>query len=110
MGARIKFKQSDSADVVSNMVYVKPHGTETITKTNATNKKALNPPPAPEADGLIHFDIQSLFPDLDGEYDFGVSAIDDQGNESPLLTQGIANISLDFVAPGPPTNASVYYV
>jgi hypothetical protein len=110
MGSRIKFKQSASQDVQSNVVYVKPHGTESITKTNATDKKALDPVPAPEADGLIHFDIQTLFPDLDGEYDFGISAIDDQGNESPLLTEGLVNVSLDFVAPAPPTNASVYYV
>jgi hypothetical protein len=110
MAARIKFQQSASQDVVSNIVYVKPHSAEAITKDNATKQAALDPPPAPEADGYIHFDIQPLFPDLDGDYDFGIAAIDDAGNPSPLLTQGLINVSLDFVAPSPPTDASVYYV
>jgi len=111
MAARIKFKQSGSQDVVSNMIYVKPHNpaAEPITKDNYLEKAELDPIPAPEADGYIHFDIQPLFPNLDGDYDFGVAAIDDAGNISPLLTQGLVNIGLDFVAPSPPTDASVYY-
>jgi len=111
MAAMIKFRQSASQDVVSNIVYVKPHDpAEPITKDNATESKALDPPPTPDADGFINFDIQTLFPNLDGDYDFGIAAIDDAGNPSPLLTQGLINVSLDFVAPSPPTDASVYYV
>jgi hypothetical protein len=111
MAARIKFKQSASMDVVANVIYVKPHDPATaITKGNAENSVKLEPAPTPEPDGFIHLDIKLLFPNLDGDYDFGISAIDDAGNISPLLTQGLVNVSLDFVAPSPPTDASVYYV
>jgi hypothetical protein len=110
MSAFIKFKQSGSADVAENKVYVKPHEPLTpITKANATDSGIIIAP-TPDADGFTNIDLGAMFADLDGAYDFGVSAIDDHGNESPLLTQGFINIDLDFVAPNPPTEGSVYFV
>ncbi len=111
MAAYIKFKQSGSADVVGNRVYVKSHDpANPITKSNAEQQADVTPAPAPDANGYTNIEINALFPDLDGAYDFGVSAIDDAGNDSPLLTQGFVNIDLDFVAPNPPTEGSVYFV
>lgn len=110
MPAFIKFKQSTSADVVGNRVYVKTHNpTSPITKANAEQQADVKPAPAPDSAGYTSIEINALFPTLDGAYDFGVASIDDQNNVSSLLTQGFVNIDLDFVAPNPPTEGSVYF-
>lgn len=110
MSAFIKFKQSGSQDVVANKIYVRVHNPATpINKLNALKNVKVEPPPNPDIDGFTNIEFSVLFPTLDGYYDFGVSAIDDAGNESPLLTQGFINIPLDFVAPGPPTEGSIYF-
>jgi hypothetical protein len=89
MAINLKFKPSLSPDVVKYNLYYKPHA----------------------ADGYIHIELNSIsqLAGLDGTYDLGVAAEDDAGNISPLLTQGLANLTLDFVAPSPPTEASIYY-
>lgn len=111
MSAFIKFRQSVSGDVVGNRVYVKVHDPALpINKDNADQSADVTPVPPPDAEGFTNIEINSLFPDLDGAYDFGISAIDDAGNDSPLLTQGFVDIGLDFVAPNPPTEGSVYFV
>jgi hypothetical protein len=111
MSANLKFKPSGSADVASYTLYHKPYvANETLTKDNATDSVDLGKPNA-QADGFIHIELATIpeLQSLDGEYDLGVAAIDDAGNVSPLLTQGLANISLDFLAPSPPSEASVYW-
>lgn len=111
MSANLKFKPSGSADVASYNLYYKPYvAGETLTKDNATASIDLGKPTA-QSDGFIHIELNTIpeLQTLDGEYDLGVAAIDDAGNVSPLLTQGIANISLDFLAPSPPSEASVYW-
>lgn len=111
MSAFIKFKQSNSADVKGNRIYVKTHdASNPITKNNAEHQVDVIPAPAPDTDGFTNIELNPLFPTLDGSYDFGVSALDDAMNASPMLTQGYTNISIDFVAPNPPTEGSVYFV
>lgn len=44
---------------------------------------------------------------LDGDFNLGITAVDDYSNESTILTDGLNNVTLDFAKPDPPTNASV---
>ena len=112
MGAILKFKPSESADVVGYKLYMKPHEESIpLTKDNAGINLDLGKP-VPDTDGYIKIQLETI-PEisvLDGFYDLGVASVDEVGNASPLLTQGLVNIDLDFVAPVPPTDGSVYYV
>lgn len=111
MSAFLKFKPSLSADVVGYQLFYKNHDpAEPITKNNTLAKIELGNPPS-DAQGEIHIELNSIpiLADLDGDYDFGVAAVDDAQNVSPLLTQGLMNIGLDFLAPNPPSEASVYW-
>ena len=111
MAAMLKFRPSASQDVESYRLYLKPDEPNVqLTKDNAVIQTNLGNP-APDTDGFIKVNMQTI-PDLenlDGMYDLGVAAIDDAGNASPLLLQGLADISLDFLAPSPPSEASVYW-
>jgi len=110
MPAFIKFKQSNSADVKGNRIYVKTHDPLTpINKNNAEHQQDVIPAPAPDSNEFTNIELKPLFPSLDGDYDFGVAALDDAMNASPMLTQGFVNIGIDFVAPNPPTEGSVYF-
>lgn len=112
MSANLKFKPSGSADVVNYNLYYKEHEDSVqLTKNNSIAAIDLGKP-AVGADGFIHIQLNTLpaLTDLDGYYDLGVAAVDDAGNTSPMLVQGLANISLDFLAPDPPTEGSVYFV
>lgn len=111
MPATLQFKPSASQDVTGYKLYAKvDEPNVNLTKDNATITANLGNP-APEADGFIRVVLNGI-PEMqsaDGMYDLGVAAIDDAGNESPLLLQGLADISLDFLAPSPPSEASVYF-
>jgi hypothetical protein len=111
MSAFLKFKPSLSADVVGYRLFYKNHDpAEPITKNNAFGTIELGNPPS-NAQDEIHIELNAIpsLANLDGDYDFGIAAIDDAGNVSPLLTQGLINIGLDFLAPNPPSEASVYW-
>jgi len=111
MATNLKFKPSGSADVVKYNLYYKPHDAAVpLTADNSAAVIDLGKPNA-AADGFIHVELNAIsqLAGLDGLYDLGVAAEDDAGNISPLLTQGLANLNLDFLAPSPPTEASIYY-
>jgi hypothetical protein len=111
MAINLKFKPSLSPDVVKYNLYYKLHDANVpLNKDNAVATIDLGKPNA-ATDGYIHIELNSIsqLAGLDGTYDLGVAAEDDAGNISPLLTQGLANLTLDFVAPSPPTEASIYY-
>ena len=111
MSANLKFKPSGSPDVVGYNLYYKAH--EDAIPLSADNSVAVIDlgKPAPAGDGFIHVELNAIaeLSGMDGLYDLGVAAVDDAGNVSPLLVQGLANISLDFLAPSPPSEASVYW-
>jgi hypothetical protein len=111
MSATLQFKPSASQDVASYKLYAKEDEPNVnLTKDNATIIADLGKPNA-ESDGFCRVVLNTV-PELssaDGMYDLGVAAVDDAGNESPLLLQGLADISLDFLAPSPPSEASVYF-
>ena len=111
MPATLQFKPSASQDVVSYKLYAKVDEPNVqLTKDNATIISNLGNP-APEADGFIRVILNNVpeMTNAEGMYDLGIAAVDGQGNESPLLLQGLADISLDFLAPSPPSEASVYF-
>jgi hypothetical protein len=113
MSANLKFKPSGSLDVVGYNLYYKDHeDSVSLTKNNSIAVIDLGKPDVDVDDGFIHIELNSLpaLSGLDGMYDLGVAAVDDAGNTSPMLVQGLANISLDFLAPNPPTEGSVYFV
>ncbi len=112
MAAMLKFKPSASADVAGYKLFLKPDEPNVLlNKNNASHVVELGNP-APDTDGFIKIDLQAIpqLAGLDGMYDLGVCAVDDASNESPLLLQGLADISLDFLAPSPPSEASVYWI
>lgn len=109
--AILKFKPSESVDVVGYKLYMKPfEAGVSITKENATLNFDLGKRD-PDGDGYIKVQLDAIpeIAALDGFYDLGVASYDEVGNASVLLTQGLVNIDLDFVAPVPPTDGSVYY-
>lgn len=111
MSANLKFKPSGSPDVVNYNLYYKAHEDSVpLTPNNSIAVVDLGKPDA-EADGYIHVELNAIaaLSGMDGLYDLGVAAVDDATNVSPLLVQGLANISLDFLAPSPPSEASVYW-
>lgn len=111
MSIMLKFKPSGSADVVKYNLYYKAHEAGvTLNKDNSLAVVDLGKP-AVGTDGFIHIELNKItqLSGLDGMYDLGVAAVDDAENVSPLLTQGLADLNLDFLIPSPPTEASIYY-
>jgi len=113
MAVLIRVKPSGSQDVVGYRIYLKPYAAgEVISKENATI--SIEVPVAgweDRGDGYIYcrLDNKPEFAGLDGYYDFAVAAVDDAGNISPLLTQGLSNVGVDLLAPNPPTEASIIF-
>lgn len=107
MQVKMRFIPSDSPDVEKYAIYVGPAG-EPLTKTTATLRQEV-PKANPDADGKMTVVLNGVqnFDTLDGVYNFGVATVDDAGNESPLLTEGFENVSLDFVPPNPPTAGEI---
>lgn len=112
MSAILKFKPSVSQDVASYELYVKPDEPNVpLTKDNSTIQVNLGLP-TPNVDGFIEVELNAIpeLSSLEGTYDLGVAAIDNAGNSSALLTAGLMDIQLDFLAPSPPSEASVYWI
>ena len=111
MPAYLKFKPSTSQDVSYYQLYYKSFNLgDSLTKDNADNIINLGMR-TPDPNGFIIVELSGLpgLANLDGQYDLGIAAVDDAGNISPLLTEGLLNIDLDFLAPSPPSEASVYW-
>jgi hypothetical protein len=105
----LKFKESESSNVASYNLYAVESGEE-LTVDSASFTYDLGKPESDE-DGFISVvlnDISELN-DLEGEYDFGVSAIDEDGNESDLLTEDLEGVDLDSFSPAAPTEGSIEY-
>lgn len=112
MAAILKFRPSVAQDVVGYELYYRPDEPNVpLTKDNTVAAINLGMPDV-NADGFMEVTLNDIpeFQDLDGTYDLGVAAVDDGGNRSSLLTGGLVDIQLDFLAPSPPTEGSVYFV
>lgn len=105
----LRFSPSASPDVTSYYLYYED---ESQVLSHQSPRISLGKPPV-NANGVIEIDIATLeFAEgsIDGHFNLGISAVDDAGNESALLTEGLEDVALDFVAPDPPTNASIIYI
>lgn len=111
MSAILKFKPSVSQDVVKYVLYYRPDEPNVpLTKNNTVATIDLGLPVV-DSDGFIEITLNNIseLQNLDGTFDMGVAAVDDGGNASALLTSGLVDIQLDFLAPSPPSEASVYW-
>lgn len=88
---------SNSPDVVGHNVYVKT-GTVAPTYTDLKQYYALPVASVNLPDGFTGFPL------FDGDYMIGVSAVDDWGNESDIVS---IKSPFDFIAPNAPTNLKV---
>jgi hypothetical protein len=104
----LNFKKSGSQDVAGYVLYVQ----EMPDPVTRTSERVDLGNPADDGNGNVAVDISSLseMTTKDGRYNLGLASVDDAGNESSLLTEGLQDVALDFAAPDPPTNASVSYV
>lgn len=109
----LNFNQSNSQDVKGYALYVE----EAPNPPTRNSRRIDLGNPVADANGGISVELSSIEEitslggvHMDGVYNLGVVSVDDAGNESSMLTDGIQNVALDFSAPNPPTNASVSYV
>jgi hypothetical protein len=111
MSVFLKFKPSVSQDASSYQLLCKPDETDIpLTKDNSTITVDISKPPV-DIDGFCHVELNviSELQGLEGTYDMGIATVDTSGNVSSLLTTGLVDIQLDFLAPSPPSEASVYW-
>ena len=99
----IRFKQSASADVVTNRVRVRPANTPAAYDTPFDDV----PAPAVDSDGFsrIHAANVPQMQGLEGRFDVHVTALDARGNESDFLE--IDNQLFDLSPPLAPTDGSL---
>jgi hypothetical protein len=102
---KIRFKQSDAADVVLNRVRILPDGT--LFDRALPYDEVLASTLTPDAQGYVEIRLGDLpkAAGLDGRYDTFVTAVDDAGGESPPLE--IADQDFDFEPPAAPTDGSI---
>ena len=103
MARTLKFKASDSPDVVTYKLYVEEAPADvTYNSENMGLGNDVN------TEGYIIVDMSKLQPLVtkDGIYNIGITAVDDAGNESSMAKA--SNVPLDFVAPNPPTDLELY--
>lgn len=95
----LQFLPSGSADVTGYKLYVEANPNPVGYTSPSFDLGNPTPTGSP---GVISIDLSTLpgMTSYDGLYNIGVTAVDDQANESSM---SIANgVQLDFVAPDPP--------
>jgi hypothetical protein len=99
----VRFRQSTSADVVSNRIRVRP------ANTGAAYDAPFQdfPKPAPGTDGYSRIPVSSItaMTGVEGRRDIHITALDSVGNESDFLE--IDNQLFDVAPPAAPTDGSV---
>lgn len=103
----LAIEPSDSADVVGYKLYAAPSPHEFVESDVGIN---IGLPPLKDIDGVQkHVVNLDAIPEVvalgEGEFDFGVSAVDDVGNESDLV-KAVA-VPLDLTPPNPPKSVGV---
>ena len=103
MARTLKFKASDSPDVVGYKLYI-----EEVPNPVTYESESMDLGNDVDADGYLVIALASLQPmtTKDGTYNLGVTAVDDAGNESSMTKAD--NVPLDFVAPDPPGALELY--
>jgi len=100
----MKFPASGSTDVASYRLYMELAPLPVTYNSETFN---INEDPI---EGIISVDLSTLpgMTTKDGMYNFGVSSLDEAGNESSLSL--INDVILDFVAPDPPGEITIIRV
>lgn len=100
----IRFRQSNSPDVVANRVYVLPANSP---HDSAAPFDEIRPAPAADNDGFTRIPAANVsrMQGLEGQYDVHVTALDARGNESDPLE--IDNQLFDLSPPNAPTDGAV---
>lgn len=103
----LKFDASTSPDVVGNALYIRKVEDGPVDEPDADGRYLaarflIGNEPGP--DGVCSVDLAGIegFPTEDANYNIGVAAIDDFGNEASMSV--LPNVPLDFAAPNPVTN------
>ncbi|NJN00139.1 MAG: hypothetical protein HC793_00150 [Aquincola sp.] len=99
----IRFRQSESPDVVANRFRIRPAGTTAAYDTPFDELPAT----AADADGFTRVPAVNVpaLAGLEGQYDVHISAVDSVGNESDFLE--IDNQTFDLSPPEAPTDGSI---
>lgn len=94
------FKQSVSPDTEANRVRIVDAN---AAMTYDVEFAEIRPVPTPDADGFTRIDLSvlSISAGLDGQFDVGITAVDERGQESPFLMLEDGNF--DFSPPSAPT-------
>ena len=95
VGKKFRFLPSDSSDVVDNKLYVEPYADPSNLTYDSPSYSVGN---TPETDGYIYVDLMD-YVNVEGNYDIGIAAVDDVGNEADM--QKLLNVPLDLKAPNP---------
>lgn len=90
---QISWTQSESTDVVGYKIYYVPEGEELNYGSPSVTVGNVNTV-------LIPTDVPD-FPLIDGSYTIGLSALDDVGNESDLISK---TVPFDLAAPDAPAD------
>ena len=96
----MKFPPSGSPDVIGYVLYMERM--PNLVTRSGSEKVFLGMPPIDPADGQMYINLAELenFETTDGNYNLGVSAFDEKGNESAMSK--VDDVPLDFVAPDAP--------
>lgn len=106
---KLQFNKSNSPDIGFYKLYAQ--STNDSVGVNYNSPSFNLGMPEFDENGVAQIDLSSIpgMNLMDGTYNLGITAVDDAGNESAMLTTGLEGIQLDFVAPDPPTAASIIY-
>jgi hypothetical protein len=91
---QIRFTPSNSPDVVTNKLYAEVAGTDLTYDSPSWDVGNVV-----ETDGKVYVNLGAYLVGYDGNYDIGIAAIDDGGNEATM--QVMSDVPLDFLAPNP---------
>ena len=92
---QIRFTPSNSPDVVTNKLYAELTGTP-LTYDSPSWDVGNDVDPN---DGKVYVNLGAYLVGYDGNYDIGIAAVDDGGNEATM--QVMSDVPLDFLAPNP---------
>jgi len=93
---QISWTKATASDIIGYKIYYVPDGEE-------LNYGSPNVSVG-DVDSVIIPDDVPEFPFIDGNYQIGITAVDDVGNESDFLMK---TVPFDLVAPDAPTNLEV---
>lgn len=101
---KISFTPSASPDVTGYKLYWSPADTPVDYSAPSFQYDAASLIDDPDNPGkkILDLSVIDAMQTVDGNYNLGLTAVDDAGNESGMSV--LEGVALDFVAPDPPTD------